>query len=769
MGQKQRRRRSCKPSFSSSPLSLCLFVCLCTSVIQPILAQTSEKQMIVIVVPGLRADDLKRPELTTLRRLATRGAIGWMNTRTARVPGQKRDPIEAAYLTLGAGARATAGPYARVITPSTLTLLKAENAKLDHPVHVGALGDMLHRAGLKTHVLGNEDDTEPGRAAIMIAMDSQGSVDRNASESIGKRRTDQPVPYGITDEIVHPAIQKGPFSFRVWVIGDIARADRYAPLCLPKIAQQHRSNALRRLDSILNDNVRTHLPGRRYILLAPAPADSAPPGDRLAPMLMFGDGIQPGLLTSASTKRPGLLANTDFLPTVAAYFGLKPPEGMVGRPITVTPLSSTTPWWEPLMARVGLRTSPAIPLAELWASLHDRWAARAAQQAALGGLPTLQCAIALAVMIVWWWRFPSPWKGEELRVRVEETYMHLLTYSAHPDPHLTGEKELLYHPLPLQSKRVFHLLHALPLATLCLPLALFVLPLFVPSSVIGAVLVLTAVLLAMVIIALRWPDSILRIAMVALGTLVAGVVLDLLIGGVLLRQAWMSYSMMEGARYYGIGNEYAAAVFAGALLCSYAFLQGTTRWKLPAVLVLLLTLALLIGMPAFGANAGGCLAALAGFGVAGWLWMRGRLHLRDIIALLVVACLLVFLVLVADLLRGAEHQSHIARAITGGESIANILWRKLSLNFYLLFHSPWSLSLLSSATGVWLLFRHPESSLRPLMKQDRIAYGTAMGALTGVIALLVFNDSGVVAAAEAMMLFWAFACVRLCTLHEPHR
>ncbi|HXG24375.1 MAG TPA: hypothetical protein VNJ09_07470, partial [Chthonomonadales bacterium] len=572
-------------------------------------------------------------------------------------------------------------------------------------------------------VLGNEDDTEPRRAAVLIAMDSQGSVDRNATASISKRHTAQPVPYGITDDTVYPPIQKGPFSFSVWVIGDIARADRYALLCLPKIAQQHRANALKLLDSILNNNIRTHMPGWRYILLTPAPADSVSSGDRLAPILMFGDGVQPGLLTSASTQRPGLVTNTDFLPTVAAYFGLKPPEGMIGRPMRVIPLPATSPWWKRLTARVGLHTSPPIPTPELWASLYNHWATQAAQQAALGGLPTFQFAIVLAVMAIWWCSRP---------------------------------------PSLLQDKRIFHLLHALPLATLCLPLALFVLPLFMSSSVMGAALILTAALLAVVIIALRWPDSILKIAMAALVALVVGVALDLLIGGVLLRQAWMSYSVMEGARYYGIGNEYAAAVFAGALLCSNAFLQGTARWKLPAVLIFLTILALLIGMPAFGANAGGCLAALMGFGVACWVWMRGRLCLRDMIAVFVVAGLLVLLVLMADLLRGAEHQSHIARAITGGGNIANILWRKVALNYYLLFHSPWSLCLLASAIGLWLLFG--PSDLRLSMKQDHIAYGTAMGALTGVIALLVFNDSGVVAAAEAMMLCWAFACVRLHTL-----
>src|SRR5579871_1045972 len=67
--------------------------------VNAVAAQTSGTQMVIIVVPGLRADDLARPELPTLRRIVARSAFGWMNTRTARIAGQSdpHDPEEAAY------------------------------------------------------------------------------------------------------------------------------------------------------------------------------------------------------------------------------------------------------------------------------------------------------------------------------------------------------------------------------------------------------------------------------------------------------------------------------------------------------------------------------------------------------------------------------------------------------------------------------------------------------------------------------------------------
>jgi len=676
--------------------------------------------MIVIVVPGLRADDLTRPELSTLRRIVSQGAIGWMNTRTARVPGQQRDPIEATYLTLGAGSRATAGSYARVITSSTLVRLKAENAKLDHPVHIGALGDMLHAAGLKTQVLGNEDDLAPRRAAVMMAMDSKGQVDTDKTDMFMTASYDPLAPFGITDKFVHLSLQDDPFHFIVWVIGDVARSDRYAPFCLPKVAEQHRQKALRRVDLFLRQNiVRVDSSGKLYgyspstcfLLLSPAPAVSAAPGDRLAPLLMFGNGIQPGLLTSASTKLHGLVTNTDFLPTVAAYFGLKPPKGMIGRPITVAPIATNLPRGNSQLSRFGREDHTSLPTPELWASLHDWWMARASQQAVLGGLPTLQLAIALLVIAIGWRRRVGAW---------------------------------------------YHLADRLPLVIVCLPIALLILPLLAPPSVLGAALTLAIALLSVLIFALRWPDLAVKIATVALGALIIGVALDLTTGGMLLRNAWMSYNIMEGARYYGIGNEYSAAVFAGALLCAQLLLHKTQGRALFVVLVGLTILALLIGLPWFGANAGGCMAAMMGYGMAGWVWIRGRWQVRDIFCVLAIVCLIALLVFSIDFMGGAQHQSHIARAMTSGEEFGNIVWRKLTLNLYLLLHSPWSLCLFVSAAGWWHLIRYRISTLKQPITQERIVNGTVMGTIFGITTLLIFNDSGVVAAAEAMLLFWAF-------------
>lgn len=748
-------------------LICCLQACLSLLLALPAAAQpTKDRQMVILVVPGLRADDLARPQrpaLENLRYLVSQSAVGWMNTRTARVPGQKRDPQEAAYLTLGAGARATAGPYARVITADTLARLKAENARLDHPVQVGALGETLRRAGLRVCVVGNEDDVERRRAARMIAMDAQGRVDEDATEAWSLRPDHTNEPFGVAyDMIDFPPVSPS-CNLLVRVIGDVARADRYAPYCLPHIAAQHRANALMRLDAILGTYVRSwpRQPRVRFLLLSPSPADSASPGDRLAPILMFGEGVKPGLLTSGSTQRPGLLANTDLLPTVAAYFGLKPPSEMVGRPMEVIPAVREG---RPSAVQAPLHrlfaASPSSPTPEQWARLHDRWAARAAQQAALGGLPTVQFVLVMLGI--------GCWTGS-LTGRARHV----------PTTALRGIRrwDLGFTP---NTQR---LLCSTALVLLTLPLAHLLLPLSIPpggrgagpESIWQAALLLGVVLLAAAAFGTWRPAWAEKTGFGLMTALVLAVAVDLLTGGHLLQNAWMSYSVMEGARYYGIGNEYAGAVFAAALLAARRLLSqrpageeeiqySTTPSLHHSTLLLvwsgLCLLALLMGLPMFGANAGGCLGAIVGFGVAGWVWWRGRLRLRDMLLVLVIAGALAGALFAVDLLRSGAAQSHIGRALGSDGGIVNILTRKAALNAYLLRHSPWSLGLLASAAGVFLLWRAPDSALRRRLHTDRVFAGGMAGLLAGALALLLFNDSGVVAASEAMLMTWGAISVR---------
>ena len=56
--------------------------------------------------------------------------------------------------------------------------------------------------------------------------------------------------------------------------------------------------------------------------------------DRLTPLIAVGPDFPPGLFTSPTTRRTGLVANIDFAPTVLSLFHVQPPRVMTGRPMS---------------------------------------------------------------------------------------------------------------------------------------------------------------------------------------------------------------------------------------------------------------------------------------------------------------------------------------------------------------------------------------------------------------------------------------------------
>ena len=98
----------------------------------------------------------------------------------------------------------------------------------------------------------------------------------------------------------------------------------------------------------------------------------------------------------------------------------------------------------------------------------------------------------------------------------------------------------------------------------------------------------------------------------------APVIVDGLLGGHLIRQSFLGYDPIIGARYYGIGNEYMGVVIGAVLLMVAAWLEWkrpTGRWVKIGTAFLFVFLVLYFAAPFWGTNAGGALAASAGFGV----------------------------------------------------------------------------------------------------------------------------------------------------------
>ena len=224
---------------------------------------------------------------------------------------------------------------------------------------------------------------------------------------------------------------------------------------------------------------------------------------------------------------------------------------------------------------------------------------------------------------------------------------------------------------------------------------------------------------------------------IALAT-AALVILDAAAGGPLERFSTLGYNPATGTRFYGVGNEYAAAL-AGTLTMGIGILAYRRRPPTVPLAAVGAVAVLALGLPTMGADVGGSLALGLAFGVTaglargeGWrgavLWGAGGLALA---ALLFLASGLLF-----------PDVSHGSRAAGGGSGLYEVAVRKLAMSLGSLLN-PVLLLLLAIGAGVtyagW-----------------RRARGKALaagipGAVVAAVASGVFNDSGLIATLFALM------------------
>jgi hypothetical protein len=712
-------------------------------------------RVFVVLTPGLRADDLTSPLLPALRLLRSEGAAGWMVCRAARATDRRqlapdgRDTPSSLALTLGSGTRALAEERERgeerekgEIGPSSpsVSSLRDINRAVDHIVPIGALGAMIHRSGWRTALLGSAQTDDTFEMGRLLAMDGTGQIDvmpsslnnLNNLTDLYKGIADVSAPYGRRDDVqalVKEATElDSRFALVVIAFGDLARADRYGPLCLPPQSARHRANALRALNELVSvlrqrlavrrESLDASTPTPRLYLLSPAPAPSTNATDKITPVCLWGDGVPVGTLTSPSTRTTGIVVNTDFLPTVAADLGLPPPSGAIGRPFAI-------------------QATPTENTAIRWKWHHDRLLQSERLKDVYGGLPTGQILLVLAAL----WTF---------------------------------------------RKQKRQLAGALAIVIVSLPLGMLLLPSlpFVPHSVLGAGLMLTAFVFLLALLA--WcayphPQHLRYLLLIVCAALTAAIVLDLLTGSPLLREAWMSYSVMETARFYGIGNEYMGAVIGAAciLLGERDKAQDTrhkaentgenTQGKKPATnrhlivsCLLCLLLVFILGYNRFGAKVGAVPSVGCALGVEMLVLWRGRVRMGDVGAVLLGAGLLLGVLVLMDMRHAAGEQSHLARAfLGGGGNILAIARRKLSLEGYLLLHSPWSLGLLCAAGTFWIVGRERQFKI-----QNPKSKIVTAGLVTGAVVSLLCNDSGVTAAAMIMLFGCAWTLIEAVT--TPH-
>jgi len=417
--------------------------------------------VIVFLVDRVSFEELL--SVPPVRALARAGGAALLSPLT--VP---EDQGPGAYLTLGTGARGAA-PEPRVLAfdptepvngetaidlygqryperplPGGPLLLDTEEYLQgnDDSIAPGLLGRVLEEAGRTVAVYGNADfRSGRHRPAVLMAMDDLGTVLRGrvgraflpvapgdpplvrplaepAPDEIGGFRTDFDVLSFIAlgNRFPNPSPYL-PFHLTVFDMGDTLRIDEASSEASPSAVATARREALMRL----GDHIQ-RLAGRAashdVLVMVVGPSTSRAMDeakDLVTPIVMArGDPVELfpeegpiRALTSATTRREGVVSNEDVAPTIVDFFRLRAPE-MRGTPIT--PVEAAAPFElharhlanrrmsVPIQTGAGVYAALAGLLGTILAASRGRgprWLRQGAAWLALSGIP-LAAALLLA-------------------------------------------------------------------------------------------------------------------------------------------------------------------------------------------------------------------------------------------------------------------------------------------------------------------------------------------------------------------------------------
>ncbi|MBX6378672.1 MAG: hypothetical protein IRY95_09005, partial [Clostridia bacterium] len=462
------------------------------------------------------------------------------------------------------------------------------------------------------------------------------------------------------------------------------------------------------------------LPRADLIVAGVAPSGEArTAGLQLTPILAAGPSFAPGLLTSGTTRQPGVVGLPDVTAEAVRRFGGVAPTG---------------------------HRLQVIPTPDAWTAtgrLYDRTAANHLRRPAV----------------------LSAWIVGQL-VAVPGAFVTLLLAAA----------GLLR---PGAAAAVGAGVPALAFTIGALPAALLGLGAVpgLPAASAGAAAVVAAVAFGPGTLAAtrrRWGEK--RGLLAALGV-VSGltgalIVADAAAGGFLATASPLGHSLVGGARFYGIGNEYAGVLLGASLVAAGAAADGMAGFAAAGSVVLALAGAAVVSAlaaPGLGANVGATVASALAFGYAALRRGGGRPAWRRAAVLAATATAVVFLAAACDLARAPDLRSHLGLTLSrmadeGPGYVLTVAERKLALNWRLIRYTNWSWLFIACLVTNALAFFRPQGVLRRIVAKYPNLGAALAAAAVGACVNLVVNDSGIVAAATT---FLPASATLLCLLsHE---
>ncbi|GAB7387806.1 membrane protein [Bacillaceae bacterium] len=702
-------------------------------------AGASPRQVVMIVVNGLSFLEIEEwKKFPGFSRWLEAGAVGAMNLRTA---GTRNDVNN--YVTIGTGVPAVGAEYAgeayhgfeegntqektenvygrltgyspragEVLVLSLYRLIH-NNAEQPYPVEIGALGEAIAKSGGSTAVLGNLDlPDKKWRLGPLIAMDGKGTV-RQGDVTENTLLDDPGYPYGKKTNYAY--LYEKLRSYRdvelvVIELGDLYRLYHQQQGMSESQFTKIKGRILRDLDVFLGRLLAAQEEDQLYLLLSPmVNRDAAASGSLLAPVVLVDPARKGGILTSATTRQEGIVANIDVAPTVLNWLRIPVPGQMMGEVMTSGAF--------PQAAMTGNAEAGEPAAAVFWQRLEKIFHIFASRSAVLYHYITYQVIVLLFATLLWIKASRHPYSRSPVQVVAAQV----------------GLLALLLSPLLFLAVSVF------------------------PGTFVGRtilyLLVLGGILCALLLKGLPFPQLFFLVGLLNW----LPVVLDGLGGADWMKGSYLGYDPVIGARYYGIGNEYMGVVIGSSLLCVASWLQWHERhgrWTKVLTAGLFAFLLFFFAAPSLGTNAGGALTAAVAYSVAYVRLFHVPFSQRT--ALAAVCAGLGGLAALFLLNLGKEAPTHIGKAIEALLSgnfplILDIIERKLEMNVRLIRISSWSKVFVLSLFILGLIFLRPRGLLRTYFERYPFFMNGVAGIVVASLFTLFVNDSGIVAAATAIL------------------
>lgn len=568
---------------------------------------------------------------------------------------------------------------------------------------LGMLGTTLNKNNLKVALLGNSDikkndDLKKIRNLALVCMDENGRVQSGNIDNINKK--DDTMPFGIStdyDKLKSETKKYYENNDAIFVeLGDTYRLDEYKN----NLNENTYKSMKKKIYQNINDYLKEvfEMAGKNDTIYIVSEFESNldyKTKRRLSPVIKFEkDGY--GLLESSTTRNSGIVSNIDIGVDIINKFGLKN-ELMIGKVFKNVQDENG-------IEKVLKDYERIVSINTIRASVVNSYV----------GIVSASWVIAM-IAILFKNKIPKKEKG-------------------------------------LGRDQIFKVLKELIKLGLIMPLAFLTAPVFqfkTPAGLVSGVLIVTIIYYLIGYFLFR-KDDIKQMGFYAFLT-IGLIIIDCVIGTPLMKSGIMSYDAINGARYYGVGNEYegvtiASAVFALAVLLNY---KKISKW-----LAVVLSLVILItsAMPSMGANVGGAISECVAYLLFILLIFDIKLDLKKIIMIGVATVLVVVAFAGLDFLMGTE--SHLAVFTNqiiqeGPAAIFNTFGRKIQMNLKLAKSSVWVNILIVSIIIIGALIFKPSGYFKKIHDKYPMIFKGFMASFVGCIVTLLVNDSGIVAASTA--------------------